>query len=86
LNNNSKMFSNILSNQMGSIIISVILGLGLASMFRKVCKERDCIVMQGPSPMKIKDKTFEWHDKCYKYKKVKSNCQKNPNNLIPQQD
>ena len=28
----------------GKIVISIILGLGLSTLFRKVCKNRNCIV------------------------------------------
>ena len=30
----------------GKIIISIILGLGLASMFRKICNENNCLVIK----------------------------------------
>ena len=29
----------------GKIIIPVLLGLGLATMFRRVCKDKNCIVL-----------------------------------------
>ena len=32
----------------GRYAISIILGLGLASLFRKVCNERNCLVFKGP--------------------------------------
>ena len=41
------MFKNILSKvntKYGKIIISIILGIGLASIFRKSCDSRNCII------------------------------------------
>ena len=73
------ILESILSDKMGSIIISVIIGLGIASMFRKVCKDRNCIVIRGVSPKKIKNKVFEWNDKCYKYRPVQTQCDKKKN-------
>ena len=32
----------------GKVIIPILLGLGLATMFRKVCKDRNCIVFKAP--------------------------------------
>ena len=38
-----------LHSSKGRIIISIILGLGLASLFRRVCNDRNCMVFKGPS-------------------------------------
>jgi hypothetical protein len=37
-----------MSTPAGSIIISVILGLGLAALFRKVCHGDGCVVIKAP--------------------------------------
>ena len=44
----------ILHGKIGKIFMSVLLGLGLATLFRKVCKNRDCIVFYAPDIEKIK--------------------------------
>ena len=41
-------FAYILEDNTGRIIISIILGLGLASLFKKVCHGRNCIIIKGP--------------------------------------
>ena len=43
-------------SDVGRIGISIILGLGLATLFRKVCKERNCLVFHAPQLNKIKIK------------------------------
>jgi hypothetical protein len=66
----------VLENKVGKTIISIILGLGLASLFRRACKNNNCIVIKGPNPNLIKGKTFRYEDKCYKYNPKATNCNK----------
>jgi len=40
-------FDNMTKDKYGKIIISVIWGLGLAALFRRVCEGRNCIVIKG---------------------------------------
>jgi hypothetical protein len=44
-------FQRLLHTDTGRIIISIVLGLGIASLFRKVCKDRSCIRFRAP-PLK----------------------------------
>ena len=46
-------------SDVGRIVISIILGLGLATLFRRVCKERDCLVFHAPKVNKIKNQVFK---------------------------
>lgn len=64
----------ILENKIGKIIISIILGLGLSSIFRKVCSNNNCIVIKGPDPDKIVGQIFRYDNKCFKYKPVTTKC------------
>lgn len=57
----------IMNDNGGSIIISVILGLGLAAMFRKACQGNSCLVIKAPSPRDVDDKIFRLDSHCYKY-------------------
>ena len=43
----------LLYGDVSKIFISVLLGLGLATLFRKVCKDRDCIIFRAPHLNKI---------------------------------
>lgn len=61
----------------GKIIISIILGLGLATLFRKVCKDRDCIVFKAPDVKKIKNQIFKFQGKCYKFEENIEKCSNN---------
>jgi hypothetical protein len=57
----------LLYNPYSSIVISVILGFGLATLFRKSCSLRGCYVFKGPSMENIEGKTFQMGNKCYQY-------------------
>lgn len=78
------IFSNILKNKDVKIIFSILWGLGLASLFKKVCKGRNCIVYRAPSPNKIKGKTFLFDNKCYNYIPRPVKCK--GNNIIKPED
>ena len=61
-------------SDVGRIVISIILGLGLATLFRRVCKERDCLVFHAPQVNKIKDQIFKFKSKCYKFEEEIEKC------------
>jgi hypothetical protein len=60
-------FSNLLNNKSGKYMISIIIGLGIASLFRKVCDDYNCIVYKGVVYDEVKDNTYEYNSTCYKY-------------------
>lgn len=68
------MLVNILQNDTGSIMISVIIGLGLASFFRKVCKDGRCVVIKGPDVTNIETNVYKLDNECYKYKPTMTKC------------
>lgn len=49
------------------IILSIIWGFGLACLFQRVCKGRNCIIYKAPSLDYIKGKIFKFNNKCYSY-------------------
>ena len=54
-------------SKFGEVIISILLGLGLATLFRKVCNNRNCLKLEGASLNKITNQIFKFDDKCYKF-------------------
>ncbi len=66
----------ILKTRTGRIIISIIWGLGLATLFRKVCVGRNCIVYKAPNPNIMTDNVYTHNTKCYKYHVETSQCSK----------
>ena len=70
-------FKRLLTTPTGIIFISMLLGLGLATLFRKVCNDKNCIVFKGPVLQDIEDKIFEENGNCYKYTLTKETCNSN---------
>ena len=70
-------FKRLLYSTIGKYIISILLGLGLATLFRKVCNERNCIVFRGPKLNKIKNQIFKFNDRCYKFNEQIEKCSDN---------
>ena len=64
----------VLHTETGKKIISILLGLGLATLFRKVCNDRNCLVFKAPKIDKIDNQIFEFDDKCYKFTKKATKC------------
>ena len=58
-------------------VISVILGVGLSWMFRRVCKERNCLVYKAPSLDKIEGKIYQYNNKCYNFTHAAQTCNSN---------
>ena len=67
-------FKRLLHTDLGQTLISILLGIGLASLFRKACTDKNCIRFNGPVITDIKDKIFKHDGKCYKYKSESSTC------------
>jgi hypothetical protein len=67
-------FGKFVHTETGKLVMSILLGFGLASLFRSVCKGKDCIVFHAPPLDKIKDKVYKSGDKCYKFQAVASKC------------
>ena len=61
-------------SEVGRYIISILLGLGLATLFRKVCNERNCIIFKGPALNKVKGQVFKFNDRCYQFQEKIEKC------------
>jgi hypothetical protein len=66
----------LLETQIGRVVISAILGLGLASLFNNVCKDKNCLVFNGPILSEFDGKVYKHGEKCYKYSLQPSGCDK----------
>ena len=61
--------SYLLSNNKKNIDFRLIIwGLGLSALFRKVCKGRDCIVIQAPNTKEIEKNIYGFEGNCYTFK------------------
>lgn len=63
-----------LDSERGSILISIIVGLGLATLFRKACKGNGCHVISGPSLSELRKNVYLQDGKCWKYTPEAADC------------
>lgn len=61
----------------GRILMSIILGIGLATFFRSVCIGRNCRVFSCPPTEEIDGQTYKFNNKCYNFEREPTNCEKN---------
>lgn len=62
----------ILNSKNSSIILSIILGLGLASIFKMSCDSRSCLIYKAAD---LGDKNIiKYNEKCYEAKEKIETC------------
>lgn len=67
-------FQQIIRSDYGKIVISIILGFGLSTLFRKSCKDKKCLKFEGPSMDTINDNIYKHDEKCYQFKPTSIEC------------
>ena len=65
----------------GKIIMSILLGIGLATFFRAICKGTHCRIISAPPMEEIDNQTYKFDNKCYKLEKNVIKCEKNRNTI-----
>lgn len=68
--------SKFLETSTGRIVMSVILGFGLASLFKMSCRDKNCIVYKPPDINNIIGNTYSFNGKCYNYNIKQVKCDK----------
>lgn len=51
----------------GQSLISIVLGIGLASIFRKTCKAAGCFKFISPPAKEVKESVYLHDGTCYKF-------------------
>jgi hypothetical protein len=69
--------SKFVQTKTGRYVMSILLGFGLATLFRTVCKGKNCLVYNAPPLDEIENKTYKENNKCYTYKAEYQKCDKN---------
>lgn len=67
--------NRVMMSDFGSIFISVLLGLGLAALFRRACRGDGCVVVQAPDVSELRKNTYRTSDgNCYRYTPTEVSC------------
>jgi hypothetical protein len=67
-------FKQYIRSEYGKVIISIILGFGLSTLFRKKCSDKKCMKFKGPSQNEIKKNIYKFDDQCYQFKPNPTKC------------
>ncbi len=51
----------------GTMLVSIILGLGLAALFQRACKGDGCVIVKAPKLAEVQQYTYRMDNSCYKY-------------------
>ena len=63
----------------GKILMSILLGFGLATFFRTTCQGSDCIIRVAPPTDTLKsNKIYSFNQKCYSFQKNNISCSSDP--------
>ena len=67
---------NLSNDKINEIFFSVIWGIGISALFRKICKNGSCVTIKIPKKNIIEDKIFIDYKtgKCYRFEKYKIRC------------
>lgn len=72
------MLESAMKDTVTSSVISIVLGLGLAALFRRVCREGSCVVIKAPRAEDVAKYYYKVDSDCYKYKPYVVDCGQNP--------
>ena len=70
-------FGRFVHTEIGKYIMSILLGFGLASLFRTVCKDKNCLIFHAPPLDQFQDKIYKSNGKCVKYNHFATKCSEN---------
>ena len=65
----------------GKYVMSILLGLGLATLFRSVCNGKMCNIVKAPPMEEINGKIYKYNEKCYEIKTKPITCDKSRKTL-----
>jgi hypothetical protein len=66
----------------GKIIMSILLGFGLATLFRSVCNDESCTEYVAVQPKEIKNKIIKNNGRCYTYNMETTQCNTNKGKML----
>ena len=72
------MMKEVMDNRVGSIVVSVILGVGLAALFRRVCTDGNCVVIRAPKSGEVDKYFYKIGKDCFKYTPFVVECGQTP--------
>jgi len=63
-----------INSKEGKYLMSMLLGLGLASLFRTICKGSKCNIIKAPPMEEIDGQIYKFDGKCYEIQPTPIKC------------
>jgi hypothetical protein len=63
-------------------LISLLLGFGVAALFRPICKGPDCVIMRGPPVDEIRGAVYQFGSKCVEFTAKPVECPADKTNIV----
>ena len=64
------------NSQTGKYVMSILLGIGLATIFRAACKGKRCRVIRSPPLEEVDGQIYKFNGKCYRMEREQTQCSK----------
>jgi len=61
-----------------AILVSCVLGFGLAALIRPMCKGPDCVILRGPPVTQIRGSVYQIGEKCHQFEAKAVECPTDP--------
>ena len=74
--------SKFVHSETGRCVMSILLGLGLATLFRQICIGPSCTTYNAPPVEEIDNQTYKFDDTCYKVQKTAVKCDSKKETLL----
>ena len=58
----------------GKLLISIILGIGAATLFRKICTDISCLDFRAPDIKDVEKTIYSHNDDCYSFTSKSVTC------------
>lgn len=68
-----KLIDRLLKTKTGGIILSILFGLAIPTLFRRVCMEEHCKIIESDID-EIKKKVYKNDNECYRFEPVLVEC------------
>jgi len=74
-------FISIIDRPGFATIISIVLGFGLAAIFRPLCKGPDCLIIRGPPVNEVRGAVYQFGSKCVEFDAKTVECPPKGSNI-----
>ena len=72
----------LIHSKYGKILLSIILGIGLAALFNTSCTSKSCYRYVAPHTSKVEQGIWQYNEQCYKYEPKIKTCNKSKKKIM----